>query len=266
MNGSPVTGLIRGWVDLYTRGMPAELRAARRDEIDDDPWCEHEEAAATGRSARSRDTDLALRLVFGIPADITWRLAYRGRATSIIERSPTMSGRVLGTLAIIGGLAFGSLLILFVPFGDSVWTGRFGVFGVLGTLVGAIAFAGAAAGLATQFPDRIGPLGALGALLAVLGAIGSMGGSTGLVTLLPIGSAMLSWDIGRSGVLPRRLSVVHAAAAIILAAWLVVADLAPADVGSRASFLALFTPYLLTWVAIGLSLLRGVPLPRATTG
>ena len=58
MNGSPVADLVRGWVDLYTRGLPQELRAARRDEIADDLWCEQEEAAALGRSARSLDADL----------------------------------------------------------------------------------------------------------------------------------------------------------------------------------------------------------------
>lgn len=26
MNGSPVAGLVRGWVRFYTRGLPAEVR------------------------------------------------------------------------------------------------------------------------------------------------------------------------------------------------------------------------------------------------
>ena len=53
MNGSPVAGLVHAWVDLYTRGLPADARAARRDEIADDLWCEHAEAEASGRSSRS---------------------------------------------------------------------------------------------------------------------------------------------------------------------------------------------------------------------
>jgi hypothetical protein len=36
MSRSPVAAVVRGWVDLYTRGLPADLRAARRDEVDDD--------------------------------------------------------------------------------------------------------------------------------------------------------------------------------------------------------------------------------------
>jgi len=42
----------------------------RRDEIDDDLWCENAEAVAAGHSARSLDADLFLRLLLGMPADI----------------------------------------------------------------------------------------------------------------------------------------------------------------------------------------------------
>ena len=67
MNGSPVATLVRGWVDLYTRGLPADLRDARRDEVDDDLWCEQDEAAAAGRSARSLDADLFRASCSGCP-------------------------------------------------------------------------------------------------------------------------------------------------------------------------------------------------------
>jgi hypothetical protein len=262
MNGSPVAVLVRGWVDLYTRGMPAPMRAARRDEIDDDLWCEHEEAAAIGRSGRSLGADLVLRLVLGMPADISWRLMYRGRAASGLERSPSMSTSVLGVFAIVAGLTFGSLLILFVPVGEAVWTGSIGIFGILGTLVGAIAFMAAALGLASRFQDRVSLVGALGALSVTVGALASGGGSI-LIVMLPVGSGMLTWDLGRSGVLSRLASFAHVAAAIVLAAGLVVAHLDPGDAGSRALFAALFAPYLVTWGAIGVSLIRGVPKAQA---
>jgi hypothetical protein len=176
MNRSPVAGLVRGWVDLYTRGMPAPMRAARRDEIDDDLWCEHEEAAAIGRSGRSLGADLVLRLLLGMPADISWRLTYRERAASVLERSPSMSTSILGVFAIVAGLTFGSLLILFVPIGETVWTGSIGIFGILGTFVGAIAFMAAALGLASRFQNRVSLVGALGALLVTVGALASGGG------------------------------------------------------------------------------------------
>jgi hypothetical protein len=121
MNRSPIAAVIGGWVDLYTRGMPAAVRAARRNELDDDLWCEHEEAVALGRSARSLDADLVLRLVFGIPADISWRLSYRGQAAAAsIERSSAVETRTLGLLAIVAGLIWGMLFVLFIPFGDAV--------------------------------------------------------------------------------------------------------------------------------------------------
>ena len=74
MSGSPVAALVRGWVRLFHQRVCADPRAARRDEADDDLWCQHEEADAAGRTARSLDADLGLRLLFGIPSDITWRL------------------------------------------------------------------------------------------------------------------------------------------------------------------------------------------------
>ena len=105
MNGSPVATLVRGWVDLYTRGLPADLRDARRDEVADDLWCEQDEAAAAGRSARSLDADLFRRLLFGLPADVSWRLAYRRAPTAAsLAKSSSMSTRTLGTLAIVAAL------------------------------------------------------------------------------------------------------------------------------------------------------------------
>jgi hypothetical protein len=264
MNGSPIAVLVRGWVDLYTRGMPAEVRAVRRDEVDDDLWCEDDEAVATGRSARTLDADRVLRLLFGMPADISWRLTYRGRAAhASVVRISSMGTSVLGVFAIVAGLTFGSLMILFVPLGEAVWTGSIGIFGVLGTLVGAIAFMAAALGLAWLYQDRVGLVGALGALSVTVGALASAGGSI-VIVMLPVGSAMLTWDLGRSGVLSRLVSLTHVAAAIVLAAGLVVAHLDPGDAGNRALFAALFAPYLVTWVAIGVSLIHGVPQARPT--
>ena len=152
MNGSPVATLVRGWVDLYTRGLPADLRDARRDEVADDLWCEQDEAAAAGRSARSLDADLFRRLVFGMPADVSWRLAYRRAPTAAsLARSSSMSTRALGTLAIMYGLSLGD------PVGPvrPGWAG--GLVHHLRLLrracirVGAIAFSATVLGLVRRF-------------------------------------------------------------------------------------------------------------------
>jgi hypothetical protein len=263
MNGSPVAVLVRGWVDLYTRGLPAELRDARRDEVDDDLWCEHEEAVATGRSGRAFGADLILRLLFGMPADISWRLTYRGHAAaSSVEISPAMNTRTLGVLALLAALTWGILFILFIPFGEALWTGELGVIGVFGSVVAAIAFSAVAIGLAGRFQDRVGLLGAIGAPLMTLGAVLSLGVS--LVPLL-VGSAMLMWDLARIGIVFRLVPIVHLASAIVFALAYVVGQPSIVDGVSRALFVGLLVPYLVTWVSIGVSLLRGVPLPRATS-
>lgn len=257
MNGSPVAALVRGWVGLYTRGLPAELRAARRDEIADDLWCQHEEAAALGRPARSLDADMVLRLLFGVPADISWRLTYRGKpAASSLERSASMSTRAIGASAIVAGITWGVLFVAFIPLGEAVWTGAIGVAGVLGSLVAAIAFSTAAIGLAWRFQDGVRPLGAVGALLVTVGAFASMGGS---ILLMPIGSVMLMWDVARIGVVPRLISIVHVAAAIVVGLGLLVGHPNVVDESSRVLFVAILIPYVVTWIAIGVSLVRRIP-------
>jgi len=262
MNSSPVAGLVRGWVDLYTRGLPADARAARRDEIDDDLWCQHAEAAAAGRSARSLGADLVLRLLFGMPADVSWRMAYRRAPAASMATSSGMSTRTLGTLAIVAALTFGILFLFFIPFSHSVWTGSAGVYAMIGTIVAVFAFSATALGLAWRFQDHIGPIGGLGALVTTFGAVMSMGGS--IVPLL-IGSAMLMLDLARIGVLSRVIPVVQlitVIVAIVLAATQPNLD----DVGTRALMVALLAPYLVTWLEIGVQLLRGLPSAEATSG
>jgi hypothetical protein len=263
MNDSPVAGVVRGWVRLYTRGLPAPLRSSRCDEIDDDLWCEHEEAAALGRSARSLDANLVLRLLFGLPADISWRLSYRRHpATPNPVMGSTINTRTLGVFAIVAATIWVILLVPFIPFGDGVWTGRFGVLGITGSIASAIAFSVAALGLSWRFQDRAGPLCPIGALLVTLGAIASVAGS---VVLLVIGSAMLIWDLARIGVVPRSLSIIHLVAVAVVVLALVIGPPSPNELASRGLLVAVLVPYVVTWLAIGVVLLRGVPQARATS-
>ena len=172
MSGSPVAALVRGWVSLYTRGLPADARAARRDEVADDLWCQHAEAAAAGRSL-ARSTPTFLRLLFGMPADVSWRLTHRrSPAPASLERSPSTGTRVLGALAIMYGLSFAILLVPFAQVGeDALWT-TFGWFAVPVFPTGTIAFVVTALGLVRLLSDRVSMLGVIGAVLAVLGALG----------------------------------------------------------------------------------------------
>jgi hypothetical protein len=266
MNRSPVAALVRGWVDLYTRGMRADVRAARRDELDDDLWCQHEEAAAIGRSARSHDADLILRLVFGMPADISWRVTYRvNTAPPSLERSSSMNTRTLGVLAIVAGLTWGTLFVLFIPLSEGLWLGPFGLVGMTGSIVGAIAFSAAAIGLARRFQDYISLLGAIGAMLVVLGAVSSVVGAILSIVALTVGSAMLMQDLARIGVVPRLVPIVHVATALVFTVALLLGQLGFRETGSRVLVVAVLIPYLLTWVAIGVSLFRGGRHAQATS-
>jgi hypothetical protein len=251
MNGSPVADLVRGWVNVYTRGLPAELRDARRDEVDDDLWCEHEEAAAIGRSRRSLDVDLGLRLVFGVPADISWRLAYRrDAAPAILERSPSRSTRTIGASAVIAVLSTGFLGVLGSKFGSDLGGASF-VPLILGSIIlGAIAFLVAALGLAWLYQDRVGPLGNLGAIAVVLGAFTTI--SSGIAAPIFVGSAMLMWDLARIGVVSWLVPIVHVATAVLFIVGI-------PNVFSGASF----SLYLVTWGAVGVMLIRGVPQVHA---
>jgi hypothetical protein len=259
MNGSPVAGLVRGWVGLYTRGLPADARTARRDEVDDDLWCEHAEAAAAGRSARSLDADLALRLLFGIPSDISWRMASRnGAPAASLERNSSMSARILGVLAIMYGLSFGILLVLYAQVGEeAMWT-TFG-FAVPVFVTGTVAFAATALGLVRLLSERVSMLGVVGAVLAVLGSLGPLGDSDWARIApapLMVGSAMLMWDLAGIGVVSRWIPIVQGPTAIGYTISLLLGP-APAS---------LFIPFVLSWVAIGVLLIRGVPQAQARSG
>jgi hypothetical protein len=265
MNGSPVAGLVRGWVDLYTRGLPADARAARRDEIDDDLWCEHAEAAAAGRPARSLDADLALRLMLGIPSDISWRMTFRAeRATVSPPRSPSADPRMIGALAIVGGLAWEILMILSIPVGFDALSTEGGTLVMVGLLAGVTAFPATGFFLAWLFQDEVRLVGTIGALLVLLGATVLI--FSAFVVPLAVGSAMLTWRLARIGAVPRLVPVVQAATAILFTVGLGVGLASDPGMQSRAVFAVLFTPYLLTWCAIGVSLIRGVPQAQARSG
>jgi hypothetical protein len=267
VNGSPVAALVRGWVRLYTGRLPAELRDARRNEVDDDLWCEMEETLATGSSVRSLDADRVLRLLFGIPADISWRLEQRQRdRVRPVPRSPSMSTRVVASLSVVGGSALAVASIIWGMF-DA--TSPVAIPGRLLFATGFVALAMALWGLDIRFNDRmaggvvlLGALGGLGSVTAALGSATALGLVGSLFFLLPIGSTAVALDLSRHGTMPRSLALVHAAVAlpvvvIVFAMW------TDSPVGGpnppQIPYALPWVPYALTWIGIGVSLLRGQP-------
>ena len=267
MNGSPVAALVRGWVRVYTSRLPAGLRDARRDEVDDDLWCEREETLAAGGSVRSLDADRMLRLLFGIPADISWRLEQRHRdRVRAAPTGPPRSMRVAASFSVIGGLALAGASIIWGTFdGTSPIAG----FGRLLFVTGFVGLAIAIWALVAGFNDRLagaaallGMTGGFGSAIAGLGTAGGEDILGAWFVLLPIGSAAVALDLRRHRTMPRNLAMVHvsAAFAVVIILFAIWTDSAVgALISSRVPYALPWVPYALTWVGIGFSLRRGQP-------
>jgi hypothetical protein len=267
MNAERAAGWVRRWVALYTRGLPAEIQQERRDEIDSDLWSQLHDAVDSAHAEASLAGEIVARLVFGIPADLSWRVEQQLVAGNQVAPTlrPTTATRALAAMAIIGGVGWmiwpipQAMVGREWPAGAAVsWLLFFSVVG------GTWALAGATLALITEFQDRIRTwTAALGALGAVLGAFSVLGLFAAIVAL-PIGTAFLVWDLGRAGVLGRRLSRAHFAAAIVALSTIGVIFLIPALYDDRATavpLLSLFIPYAFSWIAVGWSLRRGAPMP-----
>ncbi len=88
MNANPVrellaARLVRGWVRLYTAGLPAGVRDGRREEIDGDLWEQVRDGAQIGRTPRYFRSDVLVRWLLGVPADLSWRVTKGARDRGI---------------------------------------------------------------------------------------------------------------------------------------------------------------------------------------
>jgi hypothetical protein len=169
-----------------------------------------------------------------------------------------MHARTLGMLAIYAGSTPAILLILHFAMGDAMWASGVPVVFAFGTY---FAFPAAALGIVWRFHDRLGPLGAFGAILVTLGTALILLAPTASVAL-PIGSAMLMLDLARTGV--ARRPAIAQLAALSLGVGLALLNAAHTSTPPIASGVALYG-YLLSWVAIGVWLIRGVPQPQGTS-
>jgi hypothetical protein len=109
---SVAIGLTRAWASVYTRGLPAAMRSARREEIDCDLW-EHQRLADFEReSATGTAAAILLRLIAGMPADVLWRLEAGSTAS---ERGTRMNESILQR-----GLLGLAILVALFPVGLGV--------------------------------------------------------------------------------------------------------------------------------------------------
>ncbi len=126
---SPAATMIRGWVRVYTSGLPAGLRAERRAELDSDLYDHAQDAARSGEPFAA---SAVLRCLFGIPADLAWRVEH---------------ARTIALIQVV-------LVAIFTRI-DTIarWTVRRGIPGLSTLLAGAYVLIGTIAILALPFPS-----------------------------------------------------------------------------------------------------------------
>lgn len=264
-------GLVRGWVDLYTRGLPAELRDGRRDEIAGDLWSQLEEAAVTGHSARATSSEILVRLVAGIPADITWRFEHRGdrpmTTAAPAVRASSAGAMGLGLATAIAGAGLATLLVLFYVTSQAVAPADpYDVDGpgVVLVLVGSaaeLALAGALFGFAIRFGERFHRLvvgmAALGGVVSSLAALGAYT----LIVLLPASTVVVAWNLASLRVMGAWLAAGHTLAAALFL-WVAVTVLQSGPGSPISAIILLTIGWPLTLVLIGVAVMRGDRQPE----
>jgi hypothetical protein len=271
MNAERSAGLVRRWVAFYTRGLPEQIREDRRDEIEDDLWSQLSDTAESARDERSLTGEIVMRLLLGIPSDVSWRVEQRhaARPPAPTDRNLTTGSRAIAFLATVGGIGWTiwpipqALVGREWPAGEPVsWLLFFSV--VFGTW----ALAGATIGLVGAFQDRIrGGVAVTGSIGASIGAVSVFGLFAGIVAL-PLASALLLLDLGRAGVVGLWQSRAHATAAAIFFVPIVAFLMRPALIDEPATAVPLMTlafPYAFSWIGIGWSLRHGAPVPAGPT-
>jgi hypothetical protein len=82
--------MARSWVALYTRGLADEVREARRSEVESDLWEQQWFAARRGDPALATAIEILARMLFGILADLAWRVETRS-SLKTVRRTGTMN-------------------------------------------------------------------------------------------------------------------------------------------------------------------------------
>ena len=253
--------LVQGWVDLYTRGLPAELREGRRDEIAGDLWSQFEEAAVIGRSERATANEVLVRLIAGIPADISWRMTHRGGNPVEATLADDTSGTVgLGLTAIVAGVGITGLML---RYGEVVTWDTLIFTGIIGGIALALVFVGFVLGFRDRLSQPTVILAWVGAICASLFAFGAWP----LGFALPICSAPLIWNLARARILGRWAAwsqVITMGAMILTIFEMSLGPQGQIPLLAPLSVVVVFM-YPMTWVLIGLSLIRRTVSPRRTT-
>jgi hypothetical protein len=99
MSGNWGDRIATQWTACYTRGLAVPAAARRREEIASDLF---EHAAAVGRD-RTQQCNVLGRVLWGIPADLSWRRAARASQRRRLESGATMKLQRIMTI-VVGAL------------------------------------------------------------------------------------------------------------------------------------------------------------------
>jgi hypothetical protein len=263
MNGSLVSRIVLGWVALYTRGLPAAARLARRDEIESDLWSQREEARSICRSSVSLAVEILARLVMGMAADVAWRLELRQEAKPPIERHSDRGTRFVAVLAIIGGSAWAIAVADWAVTaatdpGVKIWElPLLAVAGQTGLVTLSLSLGGLGYVLLSRYDASVGLIAILGACCGFMGALGA----PSVIVFLPVGSVVTMLALPRIHALGWPLALAHASGAPgILLGMAAYNDDSLIGIASVLVFI-----YCATWIAIGLELLGGLPQAQPAT-
>ena len=108
---------VRGWVRLYTLGLPAPMRERRRSEVAGDLADETLDAVRRG-DRRGLFRQRVVRLALGIPADLSWRLiAAPSVSRQLYGPMPwvPLTRWTLALTAIVATISAGGLAIVTLP-------------------------------------------------------------------------------------------------------------------------------------------------------
>jgi hypothetical protein len=181
-----------------------------------------------------------------------------------IRRDQTTAGtgtRIVAILSLLGGIGLlGAILVLFGSLAsNTTWVDLWsdpvlGVVMLVGGVGGVVALCAALAGLSLIREKTDPGVASVAALGALGGGIGALWPVVALF-VLPPASAIVAIYLARVDRLPRSLAMVHAGVALVTtvvgALWTQNASLGLGDL--------LVLLYPITWIAIGLALLRGLP-------
>lgn len=109
-------GVARSWAATYTRSLPPDVAGRRREEIRSDLF----EHAASHGATHGQQFHVLGRVLWGIPADLSWRRAVRVSH----ERRPALGGTMKLQKTTFGAVAFAALVEVWLALG--VWVGAGG--------------------------------------------------------------------------------------------------------------------------------------------